>query len=137
MAEPVKQSKMIAFRLSEKQLADKIDAFREEYGKGQHGMVTWARFCTFIGYSMEEVAECYTRGKESKNAYSTRAEMLERFQTECYAMTNETATKQQQLAKNETATNFLKPDQSNSATKTIIQVMIGCPGDDRWIEAMK
>ena len=127
----------IAFRLSEAKLEQKIKDFREEYGKGQHGMVTWARFCNFLGYSESEVRECYAKGKEGKNAYSTRAEMLERFQTECNALTSETCNKQQTLARDERNKNHLKPEQAEDKPGFTVRVLIGCPGDDRWIEAMK
>lgn len=135
MAEQVKQSKMIAFRLSDKQLAEKIEAFREEYRDGSKGIVTWALFCMFLGYSEEEVRECYLRGKEDKNAYSTRAELLEKFQTECRALTCQTANKQQALAKALISVNNLAAPGAEDVPPEV-RILFG-GGDGRWIEAMK
>lgn len=126
---------VIAFRLSETQLQKKIDQFREEYEDGSKGMVTWPRFCAYLGYSVEQVRECYLRGKDGKNAYNTRADLLEKFHTECRAMTNETCDKKQSLAKQETMTNYLNPGGGEDETAEI-RVLFG-GGDDRWIEAMK
>ena len=129
---------VIAFRLSEEQLEKKIKEFREEYGEGQRGMVTWARFCAFLGYSEEQVIECYQKGKEGKNAYTGRADLLEKFHTECKALTNETCDKKQNLAKKETDENHLAPKQvdgQNSAVKVFSY--FGAKGDDRSVEAMK
>lgn len=125
----------IAFRLSDAQLEQKIRQFRQDYGQGQFGMVTWPRFCAFLGYSVEEVAECYRRGKEGKNAYNNRSEMLKRFRTEVKAMTNETCDKRQSLARDEVRLNYLEPEQEENLNNEI-RVLFGS-GDDRWIEAMK
>lgn len=103
----------LAFRLSDKQLEAKIKQFREEYGKGQHGMVTWDAFCAFLGYSPAIVRECYQRGKDTskgRNAYYERAQMLEVFHTEVRAMMCQTAVKQQALAKHLLTINPLEPD---------------------------
>ena len=69
MAGNENSGKSIAFRLSEEKLAKKIDQFREEYGNGSKGIVTWALFCGFLGYSEDEVRKCYLRGSECVNAY--------------------------------------------------------------------
>lgn len=127
----------IAFRLSEAKLEEKIKQFRAEYGDGQHGMVTWEAFCQFLGYSVEQVRGCYQRGKEGKNAYSIRADMLEVFYTECTALMFATCGKHQSLAKERSKVNHLAADLAEGKAKTVVQVLIGCPGDDRWIEAMK
>lgn len=128
---------VIAFRLSEAQLEKKIKEFREEYGEGQHGMVTWALFCDFLGYSELEVAECYQKGKEGKNAYSGRARLLEAFRTAVRGMTAKTCNKQQQLAKEEMNKDYLnlkKEGQSNGAK---LMCYFGAKDDDRCLEAMK
>lgn len=90
MAGNEKSGNVIAFRMTENELKSKIDAFRNEYGEGQHGMVTWDRFCAFLGYSAEEVKECYQKGLTKGSAYSGRSKLLEKFLTECKAMMVET-----------------------------------------------
>lgn len=126
---------VIAFRLSDNQLEKKIREFREEYGTGEKGMVTWPRFCAFLGYSVEEVTECYQRGKQGKNAYNMRAEALGRFHTECKALTNETCDKKQALAREEVKTNYLNPEMKEGGGGEL-RILFG-GGDDRWTEAMK
>lgn len=125
----------IPFRLSEAQLARKIDEFRDTYADGSKGMVTWPLFCAFLGYSEEQVRECYLRGKEKENAYTGRADMLEKFYTECRALTCTTSPKQQALAKSVLAVNYLAPPGTEN-TPPEVRILFG-GGDDRWIEAMK
>lgn len=125
----------IPFRLSEAQLQQKIEAFRDEYSDGNKGIVTWALFCMFLGYSEEEVRECYLKGREGKNAYSSRADLLEKFHTECRALTCQTANKQQALAKALISVNYLSPTGTDEAQPEVRIVFGG--GDGRWIDAMK
>lgn len=98
MAGNEKSGNVIAFRMTESELARKIDEFRREYGDGSRGMVTWERFCAFLGYSLEEVKECYQRGKERGSAYSGRSRLLEKFYTEVQAMMFETCGQNRALA---------------------------------------
>ena len=86
MAGNEKSGNVIAFRMTESELVQKIEQFRKEYGEGEKGMVTWDRFCAFLGYSAEEVKECYQKGLVKGSAYSGRSKLLERFLTECRAM---------------------------------------------------
>lgn len=126
----------IPFKMSEAMLAKKIDQFRKEYGEGQNGMVSWPQFCAFIGYSESIVGECYRKGKEGKNAYTGRSDLLEAFRTECKALTMATCNKQQQLARDECrADYFAAPDLA--AGDGAIKILFGVPGDDRWMHAMK
>ena len=125
----------IPFRLSEAQLAKKIDEFRDLYGDGSKGIVTWQLFCMHLGYSEEEVRECYLRGKGSENAYSGRADLLEKFHTEVRALTCTTANKQQALAKALISINYLTPPGTDEAPPEM-RVLFG-NGDGRWIEALK
>jgi hypothetical protein len=129
--------KSIAFRMSEKELEKKIQKFRDEYGDGQHGMVSWPLFCDFIGYSIDEVAECYQKGRSGENAYSGRALLLERFNTAVAAMTLKTSNKQQNMANKEVERDYLNPKVGDLDKGTTICVMFGVKDDDRWIEAMK
>lgn len=135
MAGNEKSGNVIAFRMSENELKKAIDSFRDQFADGSRGMVTWPRFCAFLGYSVEEVRECYLRGKEGKNAYNGRADLLGKFQTECHALTSETCDKKQQLARDEIKMDYLAlPGQENAPPE--VRIVFGA-GDDRWIEAMK
>lgn len=125
----------IAFRLSTEQLARKIEEFRAIYSDGSKGIVTWALFCMFLGYSEDEVRECYLRGKQGKNAYNERADLLEKFHTECKALTCQTANKQQALAKALISVNNLAPPGTEDAPPEV-RIVFG-NGSDKWIEAMK
>ena len=135
MAGNSNSGKSIAFRMSEKELENKIQKFRDECGEGQRGMVTWPLFCDFLGYSEQEVRECYLRGKEGDNAYSGRARLLEMFRTAIKGMTMATCNKQQQLATKEAQTDYLAPPGQENAPPEVRIVFGG--GDDRWIEAMR
>lgn len=137
MAGNSNSGKSIAFRMSEKELEKQIQKFREEYGEGQHGMVSWPMFCDFIGYSVEEVAECYQKGKGADNAYSGRAALLEKFATAVDGMTLRTCNKQQQLANKEIERDYLNPKSNGVEAGTTVNVLFGVAGDNRWIDAMK
>ena len=135
MAGNEKSGNVIAFRMTEAHLAKAIEKFRKEYGDGSRGMVTWPRFCAYLGYSVEEVRECFLRGKDGRNAYNGRADLLGKFQTECHALTSETCDKKQQLARDEIKMDYLAPPGAELEVPEI-RVLFGT-GDDRWIEAMK
>ena len=126
----------IAFKMSEQMLQKKIDEYRKEYGTGRHGMVSWPQFCAFLGYAESVVGECYRKGKEGRNAYSGRAELLEAFRTECKALTMATCNKQQQLAKDECRCDYFSAAETGT-TDNSIRILFGSPGDDRWMQAMK
>ena len=125
----------IPFRMGDKQLKEKIDSFRDEYQDGSKGMVTWPRFCAYIGYSIDEVMECVVRGREGNNAYSNRGEMLTRFRTEVKAMTLETADGKISLARDEAGTDYLNPPGSEKQLD-VVRIQFG-NGDGQWIGAMK
>ena len=125
----------LPFRLTEAELKKRIEDFRNEYGDGSKGMVTWPRFCAFLGYSIEEVRECYVRGRDGKNAYNSRSEMLSRFRTECKALTYETGEGKLTLARDEANTDYLTPPGEENAPPDI-KILFG-GADNRWIEAMK
>lgn len=137
MAGNENSGKSIAFRMSEAQLEKHTELFRMEYGEGQHGMVSWPQFCDFIGYSVDEVAECYQRGRESVNAYTGRALLLERFYTAVKGMTLKTSNKQQNMANREVERDYLNPKVDGLAKDSRINCYFGAKGDNRWIDAMK
>ena len=127
----------IAFRVSEDKLKQKIDEFRTLYSDGSKGMVTWETFCAFLGYSVDQVRECYLRGKAGKNAYNGRAEALEVFYTEVTALMFATCGKHQSLAKERAKINHLLPEGNDGSGAAEIRILFGAKDDSRWIEAMK
>lgn len=135
MAGNANSGKAIPFDMKEEVLREHIDKFRREYGDGSKGMVTWPRFCAFLGFSVEEVRGCYVRGKESYNAYSGRADLLGKFHTECKALAAETGDKKQQLARDEIKMDYLAIPGAEDAPPEI-RILFG-GGDDRWVEALK
>lgn len=136
MAGNEKSGAGIAFRVSEEKLSRKIDEFRQLYGDGSRGMVTWEAFCSFLGYSVDQVRECYLRGRTGKNAYNGRAELLEVFYTECTALMFATCGKHQSLAKERSKVNHLLPEAETGGASGI-HITFGVAGDERSKEAMK
>lgn len=134
MAGNEKSGNVIAFRMTENELKQKIEEFRVEFGKGQNGMVTWERFCAFLGYSVEEVKECYQRGREKGSAYGGRSKLLEKFHTECKAMMVETCDKAAALNKL-VGRDLLRDDDKGNNEKTFLILFGG--GDKRAEEARK
>ena len=134
MAGNEKSGNVIAFRMTENELIKKIEQFRQEFGSGQKGMVTWERFCAFLGYSVEEVKECYERGREKGSAYSGRSKLLEKFHTECKAMMVETCDKAAALNKL-VGRDLLRDDDKGSNEKTFL-IIFG-NGDKRAEDARK
>lgn len=126
----------IPFRMSEAVLEKKIKEFRALYEDGSRGMVSWPLFCAFLGYSEDDVAECYQRGSASNCAYTGRAVLLKAFRTECKALTLRTCDKQQQLAKDEVRMDYLNPVADGTGDRSI-HVLFGVQGDERWKEAME
>lgn len=130
-----KSGNVIAFRTFESELVRKIDEFRQEYGDGSHGMVTWERFCAFLGYSMEEVKECYQRGKERGSAYSGRSKLIEKFYTECQALMLETCGQNRALA-GKLAERDLIRDKDKQDNSKVFRIEFG-DGDKRAEQARK
>jgi hypothetical protein len=126
----------IAFKMSEAMLEKKIAEFKKEYGTGKHGIVSWPQFCAFLGYSESIVAECYRKGKEGRNAYTGRSDLLESFRTECKALTMATCNRQQQLARDECRADYFSCQDTGTADNSV-RILFGSPGDDRWVQAMK
>ena len=54
MAGNANSGSAIPFRMTEAELKKNIELFRKEYGDGSKGMVTWPRFCAFLGYSIDQ-----------------------------------------------------------------------------------
>ena len=129
MAGNEKSGNVIAFRMSENDLSRAIDAFRDKYSDGSQGMVTWERFCAFLGYSIEEVKECYQRGREKGSAYSGRSKLIEKFYTECQALMLETCGQNRALAGKLAERDLIRDKDKQNNEKTFL-ILFG-NGDPR------
>ena len=130
-----KSGNVIPFRMKENELEQKIKSFREEYGDGSKGMVTWERFCAYLGYSLEEVKECYQRGKEQGSAYGGRSKLIEKFYTECQAMMIETCGQNRALAGKLAERDLIRDRDKQDNNKTFV-IQFG-NGDKRSEQARK
>lgn len=73
--------RVLAFKLTEKELNGKILEYKQLVDSEQIPRASWADFCAYLGYSEAEVAEAVTRGIEVKGAYYERAVALKRMMT--------------------------------------------------------
>ena len=73
--------RVLAFRLSDKELETRIYEYKAMVDAEQIPRASWANFCAYLGYTEAEVAEVVTRGEEVKGAYYERAVMLKRMMT--------------------------------------------------------
>ena len=72
---------VIAFRLTDAELNDKIEEYKSRVDNEVIPRASWANFCAFLGYTESEVAEAITRGADVKGAYHSRAVALKRMMT--------------------------------------------------------
>lgn len=73
--------RVLAFKLSDKELDKKIEEYKGLVNAEEIPRASWANFCAFLGYTEAEVAEVVTRGIEVKGAYYERAVSLKRMMT--------------------------------------------------------
>lgn len=73
--------RVLAFKLSDKELDRKIEEYKGLVNAEEIPRASWANFCAFLGYTEAEVAEVVTRGIEVKGAYYERAVALKRMMT--------------------------------------------------------
>lgn len=73
--------RVLAFKLSDKELDQKIEEYKSLVDAEEIPRASWANFCAFLGYTEAEVAEVVTRGIEVKGAYYERAVALKRMMT--------------------------------------------------------
>jgi hypothetical protein len=73
--------RVLAFRLSDKELETRIYEYKAMVDDEQIPRASWANFCAYLGYTEAEVAEVVTRGEEVKGAYYERAVALKRMMT--------------------------------------------------------
>lgn len=73
--------RVLAFRLSDKELETRIYEYKAMVDAEKIPRASWANFCAYLGYTEAEVAEVVTRGEEVKGAYYDRAVALKRMMT--------------------------------------------------------
>lgn len=73
--------RVLAFKLSDKELDERISEYKRRVDAEEIPRASWANFCAFLGYTEAEVAEVVTRGIEVKGAYYERAVALKRMMT--------------------------------------------------------
>ena len=126
---------VIAFRLSYEELLSKWNAFREEYGDGSKGIVTFPVFCDYIDTSIEAIRECYWKGKTEKNAYSTRSMLIEKIATAIKGLCARTGKGQQSVVTKEIEKDWLAiPDSGEARSVFLVKFAYS---DGRGAEAMK
>lgn len=73
--------RVLAFKLSEKQLKTEITKYKQDLEAGLFERASWPHFCARLGYTEEEVGEVIKRGLEVRGAYYDRAVILQRHLT--------------------------------------------------------
>lgn len=73
--------RVLAFKLSEKQLKTEIAKYKQDLEAGLFERASWPHFCARLGYTEEEVGEVIKRGLEVRGAYYDRAVILQRHLT--------------------------------------------------------
>ena len=72
---------VLAFRMSEIELKQAIEKYKEDLSNGAFQRASWPHFCARLGYTEAEVEEVIRRGDEVKGAYYERGMMLKRHLT--------------------------------------------------------
>ena len=73
--------KVLAFKMTEKELEKLIDAYKQDTESGVIPRASWPHFCARLGYTEQEVEEVIERGESRTSAYYGRAVMLKRVLT--------------------------------------------------------
>lgn len=73
--------RVLAFKLSDKQLQNAIAKYKKDLAEEKFPRASWPHFCAQLGYTEAEVAEVIKRGIELRGAYYDRAVMLQRHLT--------------------------------------------------------
>lgn len=74
--------RVLAFRMSEKDLEKAIEQYKADAAAGAFPRASWPHFCARLGYTEAEVSEVIRRGEEVKcGAYYERSVQLQRMLT--------------------------------------------------------
>lgn len=73
--------RILAFKLSEKELEQAISQYKADLEEGKFPRASWPHFCSMLGYTEAEVVKVIEQGDEVKGAYYERAQMLKRMIT--------------------------------------------------------
>lgn len=81
MAGNQRSGRVLAFRMSDRQLQNAIRQYKADLADGKFPRASWPHFCASLGYTESEVAEVIKRGSDGPGAYTERAIMLQRMLT--------------------------------------------------------
>jgi hypothetical protein len=73
--------RVLAFKLTDKQLQTAIDKYKADLEAEKFPRASWPHFCARLGYTEKEVEQVIAQGEELKGAYYERAVMLQRMLT--------------------------------------------------------
>lgn len=73
----------LAFKMSEKELEQKIREYNERVESGEFFAACWPHFRNFLGYLQEDLDAVVEQGMSVKGAYYTRALMLRKMGETC------------------------------------------------------
>lgn len=71
---------VLAFKMSEKELENVINAYKSAVENGEIPRASWANLCAYLGYTEKEISEVIAR-EQPQSAYYSRAVTLKRALT--------------------------------------------------------
>lgn len=83
MAGNDRSGRCLAFRMSDKQLEERIAEYKRRVDAGEVAAPCWPDFREYLGYLQEDLDEVVKQGLELKGAYYTRALMLKSMGETC------------------------------------------------------
>lgn len=75
--------RVLAFRMSEKELEKKIEEYKIKVESGEFNAPCWPHFRSYLGYLQEDLDAVVEQGMSVKGAYYTRALMLRKMGELC------------------------------------------------------
>lgn len=70
-----------SFHLSEKELSQKIEKYKEDLSAGTFARASWPHFAAYLDSTEAELAEVIEAGTKKESAYRGRAELLKKMAT--------------------------------------------------------
>ena len=81
MAGNEKSGRLPTFHLSEKDLANKIEQYKQDLTDGKFARASWPHFAAYLDSTEEELTEVIKYAENSASAYSGRGKMLKKMAT--------------------------------------------------------
>lgn len=81
MAGNANSGRLPTFHLSENELADRIEWYKEDLQNGIFARASWPHFAAFLDSTEEELAEVIKYADNATSAYNGRAKMLKKMAT--------------------------------------------------------